>query len=188
MNLFIDAGESVAIIGSSGSGKSTLMKLLCGLTAPNSGKIIVGGYDIHQAGVNNYRRAIATILQDDKLLSGSLRSNISGFSEEVDEAWLVECAKLSNIHNDIAALPMGYDTRVGELGEGLSGGQKQRLFIARALYSRPGIIFMDEATSHLDEENERLINKAIASLNITRIIIAHRPSTIASAHRVIPLC
>lgn len=188
LNLSVAAGESVAIVGPSGCGKSTLMKLLCGLTAPESGRVFVNGRDIHLAGVNNYRRAIATILQDDKLLSGSLRSNISGFSKEVDEAWLVECAKLSHIHDDISALPMGYDTLVGELGEGLSGGQKQRLFIARALYGRPGILFMDEATSHLDEQNERLINEAIAGLNITRVIIAHRASTIASAHRAISLC
>ncbi len=187
LNLTVNAGESVALIGPSGCGKTTLMKLLSGLTAPQSGRIIVDGRDVHQAGMNNYRRAIASILQDDKLLSGSLRSNISGFSQNVDEAWMVECAKLSNIHDDICALPMGYDTLVGELGEGLSGGQKQRLFIARALYSRPGILFMDEATSHLDEENERLINEAIAGLGMTRILIAHRPSTIASAHRVITL-
>ncbi|WP_435927111.1 peptidase domain-containing ABC transporter [Dryocola sp. BD613] len=187
LNLSINAGESVAITGPSGCGKSTLMKLLCGLTAPESGRIMVDGRDVHQAGVNNYRRAIASILQDDKLLSGSLRSNISAFSQNVDEAWMVECAKLSNIHDDILALPMGYDTLVGELGEGLSGGQKQRLFIARALYSRPGILFMDEATSHLDEENERLINEAIAGLGMTRVLVAHRPSTIASAHRVITL-
>lgn len=187
LDLSISAGESVAIVGPSGCGKSTLMKLLCGLTAPESGRIIVDGRDVHQAGINNYRCAIASILQDDKLLSGSLRSNISGFSREVDESWLIECAKLSNIHDDIAALPMGYDTLVGELGEGLSGGQKQRLFIARALYSRPGILFMDEATSHLDEENERLINQAVARLGMTRILVAHRPSTIASAHRVVKL-
>ncbi|MCT4716419.1 peptidase domain-containing ABC transporter [Enterobacteriaceae bacterium H18W14] len=187
LDLSINAGESVAIVGPSGCGKSTLMRLLCGLTAPESGRIIVDGRDAHQAGINNYRCAIASILQDDKLLSGSLRSNISGFRQEIDEHWLIECAKLSNIHDDISALPMGYDTLVGELGEGLSGGQKQRLFIARALYSRPGILFMDEATSHLDEENEKLINQAIANLGMTRVLVAHRPSTIASAHRVIRL-
>lgn len=183
----VDAGESVAITGPSGCGKSTLLKLLCGLTAPESGRITVGGINIHQAGLGNYRRAVATILQDDRLLSGSLRSNITGFSQTTDESWLIECARLSHIHDDISALPMGYDTLVGELGEGLSGGQKQRLFIARALYKRPGILFMDEATSSLDEENERLINQAIAASGMTRIIVAHRPSTIASARRVIAL-
>lgn len=97
------------------------------------------------------------------------------------------CAVYSNIHHEIMSMPMGYETLIGELGAGISGGQKQRLFIARALYRRPSILFMDEATSHLDIENEKAINNAISSLKITRIIVAHRPSTIASADRVIEL-
>ncbi|KOC89265.1 peptidase domain-containing ABC transporter [Winslowiella iniecta] len=185
LNLSIAAGESVAVTGPSGCGKSTLMKVLCGLTAPEEGRVLVDGRDIHVAGVSNYRRAVACILQEDRLFAGSLRDNIAGFNDEVDEPWLESCARLSHIHDDIMALPMGYETLTGELGEGLSGGQRQRIFIARALYRRPGILFMDEATSHLDEENEALINQAINGLAITRIIIAHRPSTIASAERVI---
>lgn len=187
LNLYFKAGESVAIIGPSGCGKSTLMKVLCGLTKPESGKVLVDGRDIHAAGVNNYRRSVACILQEDRLFAGSLRENITAFTEEVDDDWLESCARLSHIHDDIMALPMGYETLTGELGEGLSGGQRQRIFIARALYRRPGILFMDEATSHLDEKNEALINQAIAGLDITRIIIAHRHSTIASAQRVINL-
>ncbi len=187
LNLVVAAGESVAIIGPSGCGKTTLMKVLCGLVAPCEGRVLAGGRDIHAMGVDNYRRAVACILQEDRLFVGSLRENITGFSNAPDEAWLHACARLGHIHDDIMNLPMGYDTLTGELGEGLSGGQRQRIFIARALYQRPGILFMDEATSHLDERNEALINVAIRSLNITRIIIAHRPSTIASVDRIIDL-
>jgi ATP-binding cassette subfamily B protein RaxB len=187
VSLQVKAGESVAITGASGCGKSTLLKLLSGLTPPDSGIILVDGRDIHRSDLASYRCAIASILQHDRLLSGALRDNICGFSQQPDEEWMMDCARLCYIHDDIMALPMGYETQVGELGEGLSGGQLQRLFIARALYRRPGILFMDEATSHLDEHNEQLINQAIAGLAITRIIVAHRPSTIASAQRVIML-
>ncbi|QGU87324.1 peptidase domain-containing ABC transporter [Erwinia sorbitola] len=186
-NLQVAAGESLAITGPSGCGKSTLMKIMCGLTPPGEGNISVNEHDISAIGLNNYRQSIACILQDDRLFAGSLRDNLTGFNAEKDEEWMQACARVSHIHEDIMTLPMGYETLIGELGEGLSGGQRQRIFIARALYRRPGILFMDEATSHLDEENEAAINHAIAALAITRIIIAHRPSTIASAQRVVYL-
>lgn len=187
VSLHIAAGESVAITGVSGSGKTTLMKVLCGLFEPDSGKVFVEGSDIQLMGLNNYQKMIGCVMQDDKLFSGSIRENISGFAEDVDEVWLVECAKASYIHDTIAKMPMGYETLIGELGEGLSGGQKQRLFIARALYRRPGILFMDEATSALDADSEHFVNQAIRQLRITRIIIAHRESTIASADKVLTL-
>lgn len=186
-NLKIAAGESVAFVGASGIGKTTLMKLMCGLLVPDEGAILVDGLDINNIGVNNYRQCIACILQDDKLLAGSIIENISGFDSEVDIKRVEACARRCNIHDDIQKMPMGYETLVGELGGSLSGGQKQRLLIARALYRRPSILFMDEATSHLDLDNEEKINNAIAQLNITRIIIAHRPSTISSADRIISL-
>ena len=183
----IKAGESLAITGASGCGKSTLLKLLAGLVPPDTGRIYASGKDIHALGICNYRSRISCILQEDRLFAGSLRENISGFSEQIDDELVIECAKISYIHDDIMSLPMGYDSLVGELGEGLSGGQKQRIFIARALYRKPGILFMDEATSHLDEINEKLINEAISGLGMTRVIIAHRPSTINSADRVFSL-
>lgn len=112
---------------------------------------------------------------------------ICGFEEDIDEEWKVKCTRASYIHDVIAKMPMGYETLVGELGEGLSGGQKQRLFIARALYRKPGILFMDEATSSLDKDGEYYVNEAIKQMNITRVIIAHRETTIATAERVISL-
>lgn len=187
LNATINAGESVAITGPSGAGKTTLLKVMCGLFEPESGKVIADGIDIRQMGVNNYHKVIATVMQDDKLFSGSIRENICGFAEDTDEYWMTECAKASYIHDVIMKMPMGYETLIGELGEGLSGGQKQRIFIARAIYRKPGILFMDEATSSLDKESESFVNQAIKQMNVTRIIIAHRESTIASADRVIAL-
>lgn len=180
-------GESVAITGHSGAGKTTLMRVLCGLFEPDAGNVIVDGIDIQQFGINNYHKMIGCVMQDDKLFSGSIRENICGFDESENEDWMTECAKASYIHDVIIKMPMGYETLIGELGEGLSGGQKQRIFIARALYRKPGILFMDEATSSLDHESESYVNKAIKQLNITRVIIAHRETTIASVDRVISL-
>lgn len=187
LNIQISPGESVAITGPSGVGKTTLMKVLCGLFEPAAGKVLVDGMDIQQLGLNNFHKMIASVMQDDKLFSGSIRENICGFVEDFDEEWMMECTRASYIHNVIMKMPMGYETLVGELGEGLSGGQKQRLFIARALYRKPGILFMDEATSSLDKESEHYVNQAIKQMKITRVIIAHRESTIASADRVISL-
>lgn len=187
INIRVDAGESVAITGPSGAGKTTLMKVMSGLLAPDSGSILCNGIDIAGAGINNYRQGIACVLQEDKLFAGSIAENISGFSEQKDMQWVTDCARNSHIHDEIMQMPMGYETLVSELGGSLSGGQKQRLLIARALYRRPAILFLDEATSHLDLDNEARVNAAISQLKITRIFIAHRPSTIASADRVIEL-
>ncbi|EPE8592552.1 TPA: colicin V export peptidase/ABC transporter CvaB, partial [Escherichia coli] len=132
LSLSVAPGESVAITGASGAGKTTLMKVLCGLFEPDSGRVLINGIDIRQIGINNYHRMIACVMQDDRLFSGSIRENICGFAEEMDEEWMVECARASHIHDVIMNMPMGYETLIGELGEGLSGGQKQRIFIARA--------------------------------------------------------
>ena len=184
LNLTIHAGESIAITGVSGAGKSTLMKVLCGLFEPSNGCVRINGIDIKQLGFEHYAERIACIMQEDKLFSGSIKENITGFRPDIDEQWMVQCAIASHIHNDILKLPMGYETLIGELGEGLSGGQKQRIYIARALYRKPGILFMDEATSHLDKTSESQVNQSIQEMNITRIIIAHRETTISSADRV----
>lgn len=187
LSLSVAPGESVAITGASGAGKTTLMKVLCGLFEPDSGRVLINGIDIRQMGINNYHRMIACVMQDDRLFSGSIRENICGFAEEMDEEWMVECARASHIHDVIMNMPMGYETLIGELGEGLSGGQKQRIFIARALYRKPGILFMDEATSALDSESEHFVNVAIKDMNITRVIIAHRETTLKTVDRVISI-
>ncbi|WP_329906638.1 peptidase domain-containing ABC transporter [Serratia quinivorans] len=187
LTISIASGESVAITGASGAGKTTLMKVLCGLFEPDSGKVMVDGTDIRQLGVNNFHKMTACVMQDDRLFSGSIRENIGGFAEEIDESWMMECARISYIHDVIMKMPMGYETLIGELGEGLSGGQKQRIFIARALYRKPGILFMDEATSSLDNESERFVNQEIKRLNITRVIIAHRETTMRIVDRVISI-
>ncbi len=187
LSLSVAPGESVAITGASGAGKTTLMKVLCGLFEPDSGRVLINGIDIRQIGINNYHRMIACVMQDDRLFSGSIRENICDFAEEMDEEWMVECARASHIHDVIMNMPMGYETLIGELGEGLSGGQKQRIFIARALYRKPGILFMDEATSALDSESEHFVNVAIKNMNITRVIIAHRETTLRTVDRVISI-
>ncbi|HGX2212073.1 TPA: colicin V export peptidase/ABC transporter CvaB [Escherichia coli] len=187
LSLSVAPGESVAMTGASGAGKTTLMKVLCGLFEPDSGRVLINGIDIRQIGINNYHRMIACVMQDDRLFSGSIRENICGFAEEMDEEWMVECARASHIHDVIMNMPMGYETLIGELGEGLSGGQKQRIFIARALYRKPGILFMDEATSALDSESEHFVNVAIKNMNITRVIIAHRETTLRTVDRVISI-
>ncbi|HFO8895431.1 TPA: colicin V export peptidase/ABC transporter CvaB [Escherichia coli] len=187
LSLSVAPGESVAITGASGAGKTTLMKVLCGLFEPDSGRVLINGIDIRQMGINNYHRMIACVMQDDRLFSGSIRENICGFAEEMDEEWMVECARASHIHDVIMNMPMGYETLIGELGEGLSGGQKQRIFIARALYRKPGILFMDEATSALDSESEHFVNVAIKNMNITRVMIAHRETTLRTVDRVISI-
>ncbi len=190
-SLTIDAGESVAIVGASGCGKTTLLKLLLGLHAATEGEIRIGAADasmpIARLGATAYRALIGTVTQDDVLLSGSLADNIACFDTHHDGAAIEVAAKTAAIHDDIAAMPMGYQTLVGEMGSSLSGGQKQRVLLARALYKRPRLLLLDEATSHLDLDNERRVNTAIRSLPLTRITIAHRPETIASAERVIVL-
>lgn len=185
--LDIAAGESVAIVGRSGCGKTTLVKLMLGLLQPNAGSIKIGGVDIQQLGVQRYRQLVGTVLQEDHLFAGSIADNICFFDPEADQARIKECASMACIHDEIAAMPMAYNTLIGDMGGALSGGQRQRLLLARALYKQPRILVLDEATSHLDIQREKQVNDAISQLHLTCIIIAHRPETIASADRVILL-
>lgn len=187
VSLTIKSGESVAIVGASGQGKTTLAKIILGLLQPQKGSLSVGGVDIAQAGLARHRNRIGCVMQDDILFSGSIAENISFFDSEPDYARITRVARLAQIHGDIMRMPMNYQSLVGDMGSFLSGGQLQRLLLARALYRQPQILLLDEATSHLDLANEAQINAAIRRMNITRIIIAHRPETIRSADRIVRL-
>lgn len=184
VSIDVPAGAHVAITGPSGGGKSTLARVLLGLIAPDDGAILVDGVPIGEFGRRNLRNAAAAVLQDDVLFGGSIADNIALFEADADRQRIEASAQAAAIHDDIMQLPMGYDTPVGDMGSGLSGGQRQRVLIARALYRRPRLLIIDEGTSHLDLAHEAQVNTAIAGLGITRIVIAHRPDTLARAERV----
>lgn len=183
LSLNIKAGEITAIIGASGSGKSTLLKCLMGLYPLTKGKINALALPHRKQPAK-----IASVLQDDMCLSGTIAQNISCFEDTPDLEKVVYASQLACIHNEIVDMPMQYQSLIGDMGSSLSGGQKQRLLLARALYQSPDILFLDEASSHLDVDNERQINLHLKALNITRILIAHRPQSIAMADTVYRLC
>lgn len=187
LSLTITPGDYVAIVGDSGCGKTTLLKLLLGLLTPSHGVIRIGGRDLQQLGAANFRELVGAVMQDDQLFAGSIADNISFFAPDPDPLRIEAAAKLAAVHDDIVAMPMSYYSLIGDMGSALSGGQRQRLLLARALYRRPRILMLDEATSHLDVRREKSVNDAIRQLRLTKIIIAHRPETIASADRVIAL-
>jgi ATP-binding cassette subfamily B protein RaxB len=185
VDLTIAAGECVAITGISGCGKTTLVKVMLGLLAPTHGEVRVGGQSIQQLGLSSYRNMIGTVMQEDRLFSGSVAENISFFDPLPEWKRIKECARLAAINEEIESMPMGYNTITGDSGVGISGGQKQRILLARALYRRPSILVLDEATSELDLDNEKSVNATVKAMGLTRIIVAHRPETIASADRIV---
>ncbi len=130
---------------------------------------------------------MGAVMQDDQLFAGTIADNISFFDEEIDVTRIETAARLAGVHDEIVDMPMGYHSLIGDMGSLLSGGQKQRVVLARALYRDPKLLFLDEATSHLDVSKERQVNDAVKALNLTRIIVAHRPETIASADQVLTL-
>ena len=183
----IPQNQSVAIVGATGCGKTTLLHVLLGVFKQNEGEVKIMGRDFEQLGLNAVRDQVATVLQDDILFAGSIAENICFFDSNPDMQWVQECAAYAAIHDDISRMPMGYQTLVGDIGNMLSGGQKQRILLARAIYKKPKILFMDEATSSLDVLKEQEVNANLKHLNITKLIIAHRPETISSAERIIAL-
>jgi ATP-binding cassette, subfamily B, bacterial CvaB/MchF/RaxB len=185
LNFQIAAGEHVAISGPSGCGKTTLLKILIGLIKPTSGEVLVDGMPLAALGPGVFRSQIGVVMQEDHLLSGSLADNICCFDEASDLGRMRDCAVLAGIHDEIMRMPMTYNSLIGDMGSALSGGQKQRILLARALYRRPRLLFIDEGTSHLDVRLEQQVNAAVQCLGLTRVSVAHRPQTLAIANRVL---
>jgi ATP-binding cassette, subfamily B, bacterial CvaB/MchF/RaxB len=186
-DLDVAPGECVAIAGPSGAGKTTLLKIFAGLLRPTAGTVLIDDVPLQAIGLEAYRAQIGCVLQDDRLFAGSIAENIAGFSPSSDAERIQQVARFASIHEEITRMPMGYETLVGDMGSSLSGGQMQRVVLARALYRAPRILLLDEATSHLDEENERTINEAVRRLPISRVIVAHRRSTLDMADRIVPI-
>jgi ATP-binding cassette subfamily B protein RaxB len=184
INLGIEPGRFMTIAGPSGSGKTTLVKIMLGLLEPTGGDVLIDGIPLQTIGARAFREQVGAVMQEDQLLSGSIADNICFFDPAFDHDWMVECAQLAGIHDEIMAMPMAYNSLIGDMGSSLSGGQKQRVLLARALYRRPKILFLDEGTAHLDMDTERLINANLRQLNITRISVAHRPAVIGGADAV----
>ena len=187
VNCIIAAGEMVAFTGTSGGGKTTLMKLILGLYAPTQGEILIDDVPLRDFGLQNWRRHLGVVMQDDNLLSGTIADNISFFDPQIDMQAVRAAAQAAQISDDIAAMPMGYLSLVGDMGSILSGGQKQRVLLARALYHRPSVLILDEGTANLDVQTETLIGDVIEGLPLTRIIVAHRPELLRRSDKVFEL-
>ncbi len=179
-------GESIAIVGPSGSGKSTLLRLLLGFESPAHGGVYYDGKDLETLDLRLLRRQIGTVLETAGLVPGSLFENIAG-SAPLTRDQVTEAIRMAGLDADIAAMPMGLETFVMEGGSQLSGGQRQRVMIARALVNRPRLVFLDQATSALDNRTQAIVGSSLAAMNATRIVIAHRLSTIRDADRILVL-
>jgi subfamily B ATP-binding cassette protein MsbA len=189
VSLTINAGEIVALVGSSGAGKSTLASLVPRFRDPLSGAVRIDDVDVRDLTLASLRENISLVAQDTFLFNDTIAANIAYGRDDHDRARLIEAAQAALAHEFIEALPQGYDTVIGDRGVKLSGGQRQRLAIARAILKDSPILILDEATSHLDNESEMLVQKALANLMTGRtvIVIAHRISTVRRADRIVVL-
>jgi ATP-binding cassette, subfamily B, bacterial CvaB/MchF/RaxB len=185
INLAVEPGEFITIMGPSGGGKTTLVKVMLGLLEPTSGEVLIDGIPLATVGARAFREQVAAVMQDDQLLSGSIADNICFFDSDYNQDKLLQCAQIAFIHDEIMAMPMTYNSLVGDMGSSLSAGQKQRVLLARALYREPRILFLDEGTAHLDVDNERRINASLRQLRMTRISVAHRPDMASGADRIV---
>lgn len=179
--MVIEPGRTTAIVGPSGAGKTTLFKILCGLLEPTYGRMLVDGVPRKEYGTRSCRGQLGVVSQEDMLFSGSLAENIAFFDADYDMDRVMECYRRTEIHDDIMKMPMKYETAVSDMGSNLSGGQKQRILMARALYGEPDALLLDEGTAHLDVPTERRVIAAIKNLEMTRLLVAHRPETIRAA-------
>ncbi len=180
-------GQTVALVGPSGCGKTTLIKVLTGLLVPSEGRLLIDGHDLKELDLGSYRSRIGAVMQDDQLFIGTIEDNISFFDPQHDAAYARECARVAGLDIDIMAMPMQFNTIVGSLGVALSGGQKQRLLLARALYRRPEILFLDEAFDQLDLDREYEIADRLTHLGLGVVIVSHRPDTVRRVDRVIDI-
>ncbi len=189
LDLKVKKGETVAIVGKSGVGKSTLVKLLLRFYDPQEGSISIDGHDIRNITQKSLRQNIGVVLQDTAIFNDTAFNNIAYSNPKAKREDVLRAAKIAHAHEFISKLPEGYDTIVGEKGVKLSGGEQQRINIARAILKNPPILVLDEATSHLDSESEKLIQDALWKLikRRTSIIIAHRLSTIMKADLIVVL-
>jgi len=187
VSLTIQAGQHVALTGASGCGKTTLMKLMLGILEPTSGQVLYNRRPLKEFGIEQQRAITAAVLQSDALFFGTIRDNITYFDPDATDADVTRAASLASIHQEIESMPQNYLGLVGEGSGMLSGGQRQRLLLARAMYRQPRVLMLDEATSHLDSQNEAKVNAGINSLNVTRVSIAHRPESLLAAQRIVVL-
>jgi ABC-type bacteriocin/lantibiotic exporter with double-glycine peptidase domain len=187
VSLQVEAGSFVALVGRSGAGKTTLAHLLLGLYRPSAGRILYDGIDLASLSLRSVRNQLGIVSQQPYLFGASIRENISLADPELPMERVVEAAQRAQIHDDVMAMTMGYDSVLADGGASLSGGQRQRLSLARALVRRPAILLLDEATSNLDAVTERMIQRELDAAQCTRIVIAHRLSTIAAADVIVVL-
>lgn len=179
----INPGDRVALVGPSGGGKTTLLKILIGLEQPVEGEVLYDGRPISRTGTRAIRHQIGVVMQDDRLLSGSLYDNIGFFDPEIDTERVEQCAKLAHVHQEIMDMPMGFESLIGDMGSILSGGQKQRVLLARALYRDSSFLFLDEGTANLDLRTEQQVISELSKMKQTQVVVAHRKGAISHCNR-----